>query len=355
MVVKLRSGIHGVRRVVCVLAVGCLAVGGFRYTLNGVPSSPSMSKDAVYAAESIAFADVDGDGFEELIFVEESSDWPQRDLLKLAHVDRDGIHVKWSTSREQLSGYTGMLVGNVDRDPEAEVVVFCQGQSGCAPQKSTRVYDWHDGHFTERGTNRLSGTLGALMDIDNDGIQEIVLATTRESIPHSAGRSPVTLTIARFTPSGFEVAYTLDLPSVVETLVTGDLNGDGIDEIVTHEESLNGDVKGQLAIYEIDPDEGIKVVFCKYRGSGKGLWFLSVFESGGKAYIFMENRSMWKRVLEPQPLPEGGYTLESLRLYDLRIFRDAIRSTLAYSKDLNQYVRSVDEYTREWMTEDELN
>ena len=352
MVQESSVGIRAFSRLALVLMAGFVATGSFKMSLDAIVRSASVAPQrSYYAVETVAFSDVDGDGREEFIFFARS-DFPKRKLLKVANVEDDVVTVKWSSIRRQLSGAERFLVGNVDQDPEDEVVLFCQSGLMCTNYKKTRVYNWHHGNFTEIGTDELTGTAGALLDINNDGTQEIVLATIREAI--GEGAHPVTLKIIRVTATGFDVVHTLDLPHSVRALTAGDLDGDGIDEIITEEESKDGRIHGQLTIYKINPEKGIECVFAANNRAYYVLFF-RVFQSGGEPYLFIEKGGhRWKTIFKPSLLADGKYELIPQSAREFRVFGDAIKSTMAYSKDANQYVRLVDAYTLEWIPTDEL-
>ena len=177
--------------------------------------------------------------------------------------------------------------------------------------------------------------------MDGDGVNEIVLGKIRENIRESEGTDPITLVVCRISNDGFELMFERDLAFGVFALVGGDIDGDGRDEIVSIEKSSGGTVRGQLSIYRIGLDDGIEPIFRKNR-LVNSVGFVRVFTSGGERYVFLEeSQGVWKAVFLVSALP-SGYDLVPQSAGQPDVFRDALRSTMAFSVERGAWVRYVD-------------
>ena len=83
------------------------------------------------------------------------------------------------------------------------------------------------------------------------------------------------------------------------------------------------------------------------------LTHMGVFESGGQNYLFVEQGGWrWKSVFQLKHDDDGKYKLEELPADRPDVFRDAILSTKAYSRERRQYVRFVDRATLEFLSDE---
>ena len=301
-------------------------------------SSTPMS---LYAADSWGFADVNGDGMEEFIFHEYTEDYPKDILLKLAHVHAEELEIVWSATRELRTGYGRFLVGNVDGDPESELVVFSGRRMVGETLFGTRVFNWRGDELTTVGTDQLPAKAGALVDIDGDDVREIAFAVVPKRFANWEGTEPAVLMICRVTPNGFETRYKLELPHAVQSLNSGDLNGDGIDEFFTEENSYDGSVEGQIAIYAVDAEHGIRRVFAQ-NGLVNRVRFFRAFQSQGSTYLLIvsASNSVPITVYKTRQLSNGNYELEPQHSHNPQLLHDAVLSTMAYSQDTKHYLRT---------------
>ncbi|MCY4657820.1 MAG: hypothetical protein OXC80_13530 [Gammaproteobacteria bacterium] len=293
--------------------------------------------------DSWGFSDVNGDGIEEFIFHEYIEDFPRDILLKLAHVRAEELEIVWTAPRElRTGGGERFLVGNVDGDPESELVVFSGRRMIRARLFGTRVLNWRGDELTTVGTDQLPAKAAALVDIDGDDVQEIAFAMVPEYFTNWEGTEPVVLMICRVTPNGFETLYQLELPHAVESMNSGDLNGDGIDEFFTEELSYGGSVEGQIAIYEVDAERGIRRVFAQNRLVNR-VRFFRAFQSQGSTYLLIVRASSGLpiAIYKPSQLPNGNYELEPQLSHNPQLLHDAVMSTMAYSQDTKHYVQRV--------------
>lgn len=297
-----------------------------------------------YTVDSFAFADVSANGTEEFIFYERTQDYPRNTLLKLAHLKDGKLQITWSAPKElRADGGERFLVGNVDDDPESELVVFTGWRLVRDGIFGTRVFNWRGDELTTFGTDQLPAKAGALFDINNDGVMEVVLAVVPERFSNWEGREPAILMVCRFTSQGFETIHELKLPHAVRSLNAADLDGDGIDEFFTEEFSHDGTVNGQIAIYTVDAHVGIRRMFASNELVHR-VQFFRAFQSQESTYLlivqFGVNRPL--AIYEPRLLSDGRYELVPQRALDPRLVQDAILSTMVYSEQSGHYVRLLD-------------
>lgn len=321
-----------------VSAVACAAENALHERTG---SSASIAGRApVYAADAFHFSDVDGDGEEEFITVEKTESYPKENIATVSRWLGDGRRVvEWQT--DPLRGRHRLLVGNVDDDPQDEIVLFGEGYRAQSGEPTLIVADWVRTTYEVLPSIALAGRVGALVDVDGDGIHEIALAKIREKIRESEGTDPVTLIICGASGDGFELIFERELAFGVVALVGGDVDGDGRDEIVSVEESFGGGVKGQLSIYRVDADDGVQLDFRKNRAVNS-VGFMRVFTSARERYLFVEGSlGVWKAVFRIAASPEG-YDLIPQSADQLDVFRDALSSTMAFSAERGALVRYVD-------------
>jgi len=302
-------------------------------------SASILGRAPVYAADAFRFSDVDGDGEEEFITIEKTESYPKQDIATVSRWLGDGGRlVEWRTG--PLSGHR-ILVGNVDDDPQDEIVLFRAAHRAQPGEATLSVTGWSGSEYKVLSSEALSGRIGALVDVDGDGINEIALATIREKLRDGEGTDPITLVVCRVSDDGFEPMFERDLAFGVAALVGGDVDGDGRDEIVTVENSFGGGVRGQLSIYRVDTDHGIETIFRKNRFVNS-VGFVRVFESGGDYYLFVEGSlGVWKAAFRITALARG-YDLIAQSADQLDVFRDALRSTMAFSAERGALVKYVD-------------
>ncbi|MCY4656797.1 MAG: hypothetical protein OXC80_08270 [Gammaproteobacteria bacterium] len=309
----------------------------FRELVMRSASTPSNS----FAADSMGFSDVNGDGIQEFIFHEYTQNYPKDVLLKLAHVNAEELEIVWTAPRELRTGYGRFLVGNVDGDPESELVVFSGRRMIRETLFGTRVFNWRGDELITVGTDQLPAEAGALVDIDGDDVHEIAFAVVPEQFENWEGTEPAILMICRVTPNGFKTLYQLELPHAVTSLNSGDLNGDGIDEFFTEEISHDGSVEGQIAIYEVDARNGIRRVFAQNRLVSL-LRFFRTFQSQGSTYLLIVNSSINRpfTIYKPKKIANGSYELEPQHSHNPQLLHDAVLSTMAYSPATKHYLRT---------------
>jgi len=303
-------------------------------------SASITGRAPVYAADAFHFSDVDGDGEEEFITVEKTESYPKENIATVSRWLGDGRRiVEWRT--DPLQSRQRLLVGNVDDDPQDEIVLFGEAHRALPGEATLSVTGWNGSQYEVLSSGTLSGRVGALVDVDGDGINEIALATIREEFRESEGSDPITLVVCRVLDDGFELMFERDLAFGVVAMVGGDVDGDGRDEVVSIEKSFRGDIRGQLSIYHVDTDHGMELTFRKNRFVNS-VGFVRVFTSGGEHYLFVEGSSgVWKAVFNIAALP-GGFDLSPQSADQPDVFRDALSSTMAFSAERGALVRYID-------------
>ena len=315
---------------------------------EGTGSSASIvGRGPVYAADAFRFSDVDGDGEEEFVAIEMTESYPKQNIATVSRWLGDGSRVaEWRS--DPLFGHDKLMVGNVDDDPQDEIVLFGEAHRALPGEATLSVTGWNGSQYEVLSSETLSGRVGALVDVDGDGINEIALATIREKLRDGEGTDPITLVVCRVLDDGFELISERDLAFGVVALVGGDVDGDGRDEVVSIEESFRGDIRGQLSIYHVDADHGIELTFRENRFVNS-VGFIRVFTSGGEHYLFVEGSSgVWKAVFHIEALPRG-FELSPQSADQPDVFRDASISTMAFSAERGALVRYIDRQTLEFV------
>ena len=116
-------------------------------------------------------------------------------------------------------------------------------------------------------------------------------------------------------------------------------------EIVTEEASFDGDVRGQLSIYHVDPQLGVERRFRR-NGYLEHINFLRVFRTDGIPYLVIDSGRRALSVFRLVP-SSRGYDLVAQRLDRFELFWEAIRTTMAYIAEDQAYIRFDDELNPE--------
>ena len=226
-----------------------------------------------------------------------------------------------------------------------EMVLFGEWSVAGYAYDTFNVVQWNGSSYEVTGYDQLSARLGALLDVDSDGKQEVVMAVVPDPQAEMEGTEPATLTIARYTEDGWARVFDHDIQHGVMALAAGDLDGDGRGEIVVSEQSEDGQVAGQIVVYGVDPELGIEKR-VGYNRMVRSVSFLGVFESSGQPYLFVEQgRDAWKSVFRLEGSQDTRFDLAPLTAIRTGIFVDALRSTMAYSAERRSHARFIDRST----------
>lgn len=149
--------------------------------------------------KDLAVADLDGDGSKELV---------TSDGIGVAVYNAGNGTQQW---RVGSGGGSSIAVGNVDTDPELEIVTTNYGGKGYVLNGITGAVKWE--YVNSFGARAI------LADLDSDGMLEIIGA---------AAWAKITIFDADLKSPAWEIATSQDIGAVTVT----DTNGDGIPEII---------------------------------------------------------------------------------------------------------------------------
>ena len=350
----MRSGTGSVRSVsvgptVAVLWIACAvtSVADTHHLEQAGLSSVLSGGGVYYAPDGLAFAQMDDDAREEFVTVETTAGFPRETVATISTWANGTREIEWQG--EPSIRVSSMLVGNVDDDSMAELVLF--GEWNYAGKNTLNVIQWDGSSYRTTGSDRLSARLGALGDVDADGREEFVFVHVPDPQAEAEGTEPAMLQIAEYRDGDFERTHDYDVGFGVMAIAVGDLDGDGRAEIATCETS-DGGVRGQIAIYTVDPDRGIRRLFARDGFLKDHVLFLAIFSSGDANYLYVEQgRQLWKSIFRLVDPSDGGFELVPVRGDRPRVFADGLRSTMAYSAEQSAYVRFLDWTTIEFIPE----
>ena len=292
------------------------------------------------ARDAIAFADVDEDGEEELIAKIEPDEYPRRHHVAAIKLTPSGGMMKWWS--EPLMSAGQMLVGDIDDDPLAEIVLFRE-IPGREPE--LKIVQWDDGEVEVRDF-ALGGLLGFLADLDADDKDELVLVRIRVRKFDASEVSPANLLAYECRDGEFALTHKRELATGVAALTGVDLDGDGRHEVVTSETSFEGDVAGRLSVYRFEPDGRVSVAFRR-NGVLEPVGFLRAFRSGGATY-FLARGFNWQSVFRMWE-ESGAFHIAPVAAdaAALPVFADANLATAAYSAERDMFFQfAEDDRTR---------
>ncbi len=147
---------------------------------------------------------MDDDDLEEFVTVEDTAGFPRETVAMISTWANGTRRVEWQS--EPTIRVSSMVVGNIDDDSMAELVLF--GEWNHPGKDTLKVVQWDGSTYRMTGSDCLSGRLGALGDIDGDGRQELVLAHVPDPSAEMAGREPATLLVAKYRDGSFEPVFT---------------------------------------------------------------------------------------------------------------------------------------------------
>ncbi len=304
--------------------------------------------DRSYSVDAVAFADVDGDEEEDFIFLDatEGLDFA---TLRVGNVSDTGIKIKWlSGPQAEVPKATKFVMGNVDLDPESELVLICTSQNPCDGNQGIVVLDWDSNGFAVATASDLPIIDAALLDADGDGVLEIAYAVDEENSGLEGDENLFSLKIDRFTTDGLKPLHSVEFSCPIRSMITHDVDGDGIDEIITEEESSDYYITNQIFIYRISATDGIKISMKEPVNTGH-LGFMRVFEYEGDQYLFFEHgESFWKAVYKIVPHSDQAIELVMQELLDPRLWATAVRTTMAYSASRDQLLQISDSGSLDW-------
>ncbi len=305
--------------------------------------------DSSYTVDAVAFADVDGDDEEDFIFLD-STEGLDFATLRVGNISDGGIKSKWpSEPQTEVPKATRFVLGNVDLDPQSELVLICTSQNPCDGNQGIFVLDWDSNGFVLATASDLPIIDAALLDADGDSVLEIAYAVYEENSGLEGDENLFSLKIDRFTTDGLKPLHSIEFPCPIRSMITHDTDGDGVDEIITEEESSDRYNDYQIAIYRISTTDGIKIAIKEHVLFKEDLNFMQVFEYDGDQYLFLEyGENFWKVVYRIDPHSDQSFELITQELLDPRLWAAAVRSTMAYSASRDQLLQIGDSGSLDW-------
>ena len=319
------------------------------------------------AVDRIAFEDLDGDGELELITHEESETYPKSILTTISNWKGAERVIEWQLGDFSSPSYFPVayfMVGNVTGNPLSEVILFAWYSH--RNKGFIQVLGWNGSTYeiVAKSTD-IRGYMADLIDIDGNGTQEIVLAYhqpddgTRQD---AEGGRPSALSISRVEGSRFQELHTLVIDHEVRQIATGDLDGDGLQEIVTFERSYDLLVQSQISIHTVHPTDGIsrrdafnEFLPNNHRRRLVKFWFMSIFQCGNQNYLYMDSGLQnWKSVFRYVQNSNGDWSLEPLGGREYHLYYHAYKSAMVHSHDAAAFVRRTNDYKYETIPDREL-
>lgn len=214
---------------------------------------PSDSNDLFPMIEAV---DVDGDGDLDLMAVDLVGRIPPHVLLN----DGEGAIVD-SYTLEGFDKPTGIESGDLDSDGDVDIAFFFS-----TPGAVTVDYWWNPGSAIQSPLSAPSGDRFAIGDLDQTGGVDIAIGQFNPSIAIGTNAAFFSENISQTIPLGSHEGG-------ISTLAIGDMNGDGLNDIVAMH-----DISGQVVFLEnqgtaqfVDKQ---RVAFSPLRGKAWSSWTL---------------------------------------------------------------------------------
>lgn len=222
-------------------------------------------KNRPHRIDTFGISDVNGDGERELILIEHPYTYPMMPNLTISRIiDADKRELIWET--EKLWNFHRLIVGDLDSDGTDEVIVYGSRPSNYTEEEKTlRIIDWNGSSFEQHDFIQ-SGNLGLIADVNNDGKNELVLGNSIVSKGEGEGEGtePMDISIYSWTGKVFNLIETLSIPYGARRIAAGDINNDGITEIITQETPNDVTIKSQVSIYQYNSkNKKIERIFSK--------------------------------------------------------------------------------------------
>jgi hypothetical protein len=220
-----------------------VTVDGMTFTLwtttdEGLaPSGLSFSSDEhIYAFHS---GDFDGDGADELL-LELSTSW------QLLEVVAGHLNVTHSLDRDPTKGTTGLIVADADADGRDDLILhdpacattWSHWESHCGDRRLEILGAGGQDGLAEMPLEYAFRTWMTLADLTGDGVSEVVRCGMVETGTHPAHTA---VTVMDLSSDGLDVMATYETPPGVrlEQPWTGDLDGDGVLEVLARDVNSN--------------------------------------------------------------------------------------------------------------------
>ena len=317
-------------------------------------SNIALFSGAPRTKDQMVFADMNGDGSDEFIGIQY-----MKRLRTFAFIStrlKNNREFLWRSSSTDYLPQTNFLVGKIDEDPENELVMFTYLKRD--PKKYTIGVLERDGNefVWQLSNDEIYGNLAKMVDIDDDGIQEIAMISytsddwgSRELMEYE----PATLWIIKFSGLDFKRVFSYSLPQGIAAIAAGDLDGDGFIEIVTYEKSIEEDVDNKFGIHTIDPDFGFRrraainhFIPSNIRYESHDVFYMDIYSHCNRNYLYVETKFGHSySIFSLEMSAQGELYLNPSRHNEFYSITEAIRSSMAYSTENRTYaIENVSHY-----------
>ena len=226
--------------------------------------SATAKKHLVFDAE---FANLDSSGPQELVLIENGFADSSRYAVSISQIVNNSRDVVWHGQELPTGGTYKILVGNLDSDEHEEVLIHRAEDDlfDAISPDTVRLINFESGEYRETRYTAISGRYGALIDVNNDSKSEIVMVTEVGPPFSDEGLDPSRIRVYSFEDYQFDVIGNLDLEHTIRCLAIGDVDSDGVPEIVTQEASHDGKILHQISVYDVSSSGEITHQFSKNR------------------------------------------------------------------------------------------
>ena len=295
----------------------------------------SMSMQAThYARGTIFFGNVIDLSQKHMISFEFTESYPKDRCITISKwTSRDHRIIEWISNNTDPN--QAILVGNIDSDPLDEIVLFGNESMRYTGRNTITVVNWENGKFESTQSNKISANAAALIDIDLDGVNEIVFATERKEdrVVGEENINPMDLVLYSLNDE-IRFVSKLELDVGIQALVVNDFTGNGFFDIATLEYSNDRSIEGRLAIYSISSNSAIKRIFSLNNFVLDSISFIDTYQYEKTKYLFIElNNMKWKALVEWKGVDDKAGNWTAVDASRAELFDIAMRRTKVYYQD----------------------
>lgn len=262
---------------IAIIIMGTLSYGQEMVQLRGQRkifySSPEENQSIVAAV----LANVDEDEDIEFIFYG-GSIWDR--YISISKWDGETFREFWRSEPFDFSiSFSGLTAGNIDSDPESEIIVFGY-PSKHGEKDGLKIFDWANGEYKEYGYTDISGKAVTTGDFNGDGVGELVVAELPDYFNPNRGDTEgydrVNLLIYDWHEGTVKQTGKIERGDAFLFLKSGDIDNDGTDEIITGENikypkgGPKDGILSELNIFKYNSVEGMfekrRFPIIKFRG-----------------------------------------------------------------------------------------